>query len=198
MDSVFKTWDGRFQATGSEGHLVENPSTEKEGDHTSCHIVGVMNAAGDLDSFSLWVTNAPLPLDPDVSPSVQVLGQARSIRDALKDLRGDKSMLAGHPSAERLWEMAAIYDLTGAPPDLLYDGGLGLTRHSGDAGLWNLYLSQVEEAKRTPISNHASECKDDHEVSVPETGQQDESSPCLLYTSPSPRDRQKSRMPSSA
>ena len=27
---------------------------------------------------------------------------------------------------------------------------------------------------------------------------QDQSSPCLLYTSPSPRDRQKSRMPSSA
>ena len=31
-----------------------------------------------------------------------------------------------------------------------------------------------------------------------ELSSQDQSRPCLLYTSPSPRDRQKSRMPSSA
>ena len=36
------------------------------------------------------------------------------------------------------------------------------------------------------------------EVSVIYRGEIMESGPCLLYTSPSPRDRQKSRMPSSA
>ena len=35
-------------------------------------------------------------------------------------------------------------------------------------------------------------------LGVPSIGTASRSSPCLLYTSPSPRDRQKSRMPSSA
>ena len=46
-------------------------------------------------------------------------------------------------------------------------------------------------------TGHCGEAKTDH-CGEAKTGHCGEAKTCLLYTSPSPRDRQKSRMPSSA
>ena len=56
-------------------------------------------------------------------------------------------------------------------------------------GIWN---SIIEEIKQSSAENLW-----DHKKSELNT-KQAKPKPCLLYTSPSPRDRQKSRMPSSA
>ena len=67
------------------------------------------------------------------------------------------------------------------------------------------YITQLQNLGLTQpqINAAAQEWKKTHtpakvevveEIKVPEEGKP----PCLLYTSPSPRDRQKSRMPSSA
>ena len=61
------------------------------------------------------------------------------------------------------------------------------------------FVSEVDSNAEEAIIKVLLETYPKHSILAEEsgaTGDQDE--PCLLYTSPSPRDRQKSRMPSSA
>ena len=57
-------------------------------------------------------------------------------------------------------------------------------------------LSSLEE--RFKLLNAIAEQIDLHNEALAKAESIDQGKPCLLYTSPSPRDRQKSRMPSSA
>ena len=76
---------------------------------------------------------------------------------------------------------------------------VGLTSHS--AILWSATRARIEELVRTAfpqVANVSVEVvpHDRPPLKLGQIGLQAKS--CLLYTSPSPRDRQKSRMPSSA
>ena len=54
----------------------------------------------------------------------------------------------------------------------------------------------MERCHRSNLYDYLKEKKENNEVAI--FSLKDQTHPCLLYTSPSPRDRQKSRMPSSA
>ena len=60
-------------------------------------------------------------------------------------------------------------------------------------GFWSSKLSKGPKTTTWIWNLHA----DAHDFDI-HTGDAEEATSCLLYTSPSPRDRQKSRMPSSA
>ena len=66
---------------------------------------------------------------------------------------------------------------------------------SSSAGEWNCYVLDDDQIKRA--LKGVLELQEQFHVQVQERVAA-ERERCLLYTSPSPRDRQKSRMPSSA
>ena len=55
-------------------------------------------------------------------------------------------------------------------------------------------MAMVATYGKTPSELKGFTWNEDNTINIPN----DQTHPCLLYTSPSPRDRQKSRMPSSA
>ena len=76
-----------------------------------------------------------------------------------------------------------------------------LDRESADAVLNDLDEYAVEEAlKLVEAHSPTNEVGEGsgHSITIISMGPERASEACLLYTSPSPRDRQKSRMPSSA
>ena len=60
------------------------------------------------------------------------------------------------------------------------------------------YIVQFDAPDSQPVSSTVDFANDDQTDNNDNGMQQDTDGDCLLYTSPSPRDRQKSRMPSSA
>ena len=72
----------------------------------------------------------------------------------------------------------------------------GSLNQSRRAALWQA-LAQEKKPKAQPLFA-ALEVEDNDTRALPELAAQDQVTDCLLYTSPSPRDRTRSRMPSSA
>ena len=70
------------------------------------------------------------------------------------------------------------------------------------ASSWRAQKSQVRQKDKRENFEPWASIKSDHDLPKGSEGWKPKGSkpskPCLLYTSPSPRDRQKSRMPSSA
>ena len=80
----------------------------------------------------------------------------------------------------------------------LYEDGLLEARSVEQTSVFEAaqYFARIEGILPAPESAHAIKVAMDEAKKCKETGE--EKTICLLYTSPSPRDRQKSRMPSSA
>ena len=74
-------------------------------------------------------------------------------------------------------------------------GGIGGHTLPSD-GLLNAIRNTVKNSGKLLIDHYIGYCGDDSHIVMTHTN--GVNSNCLLYTSPSPRDRQKSRMPSSA
>ena len=86
-------------------------------------------------------------------------------------------------------------------PDALSEAGLPASAmdDNGYSGVLNLDSGLIEgNAKTTAIKSYVCTACKESVVPVEDATPMCKSYPCLLYTSPSPRDRQKSRMPSSA
>ena len=79
-------------------------------------------------------------------------------------------------------------------------GGKGIARIRSEEGVFVVFVpntipGQKVKAQVKKSSKNYAECK---LIDVLENSKDEVSVPCLLYTSPSPRDRTRSRMPSSA
>ena len=77
----------------------------------------------------------------------------------------------------------------------VYNGGRSLVQAAYNPAV---YMRHIDQVRSTPNSTKTAEPVEMPSPGVTVIGPIPWSHSCLLYTSPSPRDRQKSRMPSSA
>ena len=80
----------------------------------------------------------------------------------------------------------------------LDDPNMTFLQRCARARLGLLEVDETRRALRQPIIDRGSVIKDDALAEAPDSVTNPPNTPCLLYTSPSPRDRTRSRMPSSA
>ena len=94
---------------------------------------------------------------------------------------------------DRLTELSKSQDTIPTRMEFVDIAGLVKGASQGE-GLGNKFLANIREVDAIV---HVIRCFEDDDV-IHVSGSVGPSRDCLLYTSPSPRDRQKSRMPSSA
>ena len=75
---------------------------------------------------------------------------------------------------------------------------LGLIKDKGDFKLNKFQIEEIFDSALDSLINHCRDELDNCESELENASQKILDSDCLLYTSPSPRDRSLSRMPSSA
>ena len=138
-----------------------------------------------------------LKIDPDLAPPV-VEEQARIVTDKTLAQRFDDATLAATVKSKLLWNS----NTEGL--DIQVRAENGVVSLSGNAGtpaakeLAGELVTNTEGVRE--VHNHLSISTADSTTAEAQNAANDAAASisCLLYTSPSPRDRQKSRMPSSA
>lgn len=143
MTQVFEGWDGDFAPTTEDTSKQSEVYRTKTRSHTVCVVVGIFGDDEELESFSLWIYDKGDPLDAPSSEKIQILDSHSSVEAALEALKGPQSLLTGHPQLDQLWEAAGIYDVSSHSSEGSHDVDFGLTSHTGDRGLWTLYLNHV-------------------------------------------------------